>query len=240
MKNSCFLLLFCFFGLRLDAQYGRLDIAQLTGDFYIFTTYNSYNGALVPANGMYLVTDAGVALFDTPWDTTQFQPLLDSIGQRHGKKVIFCLATHSHEDRTGGLEFYRKHGARTYTSLSTDQISRKKGQKRAEFLLENDTTFQIGKYSFQTCYPGPGHTPDNLVLWFPQESILYGGCFVKSVEATDLGNISEADLKAWPKSIRKVQQKFPQPKYIIPGHQAWSSTRALHHTMQLLRQQHKK
>ena len=36
-----------------------LTISHLTGDFYVYTTYGSYNGMLVPANSMYLVTDAG-------------------------------------------------------------------------------------------------------------------------------------------------------------------------------------
>jgi hypothetical protein len=54
----------------------KLKISRLTGDFYIYTTYNDYQGYKMPAHGMYLVTDDGVAMFDTPWDTTQFQPLL--------------------------------------------------------------------------------------------------------------------------------------------------------------------
>ena len=65
-----------------------LVISHLTGDFYVYTTYGSYKGVPVPANGMYLVTTKGVALFDTPWDSTQFQPLLDSIKARHNRNVI--------------------------------------------------------------------------------------------------------------------------------------------------------
>ena len=57
----------------------KLKISHLTGDFYVYTTYNTYEGSQIPANGMYIVTNNGVVLFDTPWDTTQFQPLLDSI-----------------------------------------------------------------------------------------------------------------------------------------------------------------
>ena len=41
----------------------KLKIVPLTGDFYIYTTYNQYEGNKVPANGMYLVTDSGVVLF---------------------------------------------------------------------------------------------------------------------------------------------------------------------------------
>ncbi|HNL66363.1 MAG TPA: hypothetical protein PKL81_14805, partial [Ferruginibacter sp.] len=85
----------------------KLAIAHLTGDFYIYTTYNTYEGTRVPANGMYLVTNSGVVMFDTPWDTTQFQPLLDSIKRRHNKNVIMCFATHWHSDKTAGLEYYR-------------------------------------------------------------------------------------------------------------------------------------
>src|SRR5689334_10321246 len=76
----------------------KLRITQLTGDFYIFTTYGSYKGNKIPANGMYLVTNSGVVMFDTPWDTTQFQPLLDSIKRRHNKNVVVCISTHFHGD----------------------------------------------------------------------------------------------------------------------------------------------
>lgn len=44
----------------------NLDITHLTGDFYVFVTYNMYKGNRIPANGMYLVTNDGVVLFDTP------------------------------------------------------------------------------------------------------------------------------------------------------------------------------
>ena len=107
----------------------KLDITALTGNFYIYTTYNEYQGSKTPAHGMYLVTKKGVVLFDTPWDTTQFQPLLDSIQKRHNKKVLFCLATHWHSDRTAGLEYYEQQGVKTYTTALTDQWSKKKMPK---------------------------------------------------------------------------------------------------------------
>ena len=88
----------------------KLKISHLTGDFYIYTTYNTYEGNQTPANGMYLLTDVGVVLFDTPWDTTQFQPLLDSIKFRHEKNVTMCIATHWHSDKTEGLEYYKQKG----------------------------------------------------------------------------------------------------------------------------------
>ena len=40
----------------------KLKISHLTGDFYTYTTYNTYEGNKIPANGMYIVTNNGVVL----------------------------------------------------------------------------------------------------------------------------------------------------------------------------------
>jgi len=190
----------------------KLNITHLTENFYIYTTYHSYKGEIASANGLYIVTNNGVVMIDSPWDTTQFQPLLDSIQNKHHQKVVLCIATHSHEDRSAGLEFYQQQNIKTFTSLQTDSISKATNQKRAQFHFTKDTTFTIGQLNFQTYYPGPGHTTDNIVVWFPKQKILYGGCFIKSTEATDLGYIKEANLQAWPISLKNVQQKISATK----------------------------
>lgn len=223
--------------LPLPGQTGlpALEISHLTGDFYVFTTYGSYKGQRVPANGLYVVTPGGAVMIDTPWDTTQFAPLLDSIRVRHGKEVVLCLATHSHADRTAGFHFLRERGAKTFSSEQTYQLSRASGYKLAEFRFRRDTTFTVGGRSFTAYYPGEGHTRDNIVVWFPEARILYGGCLVKSTEAIDLGNVTEANLAAWPATMRNVSRQFPRPRYVIPGHQSWASTASLRHTVELLR-----
>ncbi|MBL0136711.1 MAG: JOHN family subclass B1 metallo-beta-lactamase [Chitinophagaceae bacterium] len=155
----------------------NLQITHLTGDFYIFTTYNIYKGEKIPSNGMYLVTSKGVVLFDTPWDTTQFQPLLDSIKQKHNKSAILCFATHFHDDKTAGLEFYRKKGIKTYTTVLTDELSKKNSKRRAEFLMTKDTVFKT--------------------------------------------------------TIKNVQKKCHQTKYVIVGHGDWNNVKSLDHTLMM-------
>ena len=217
-----------------------LKISHLTGDFYIYTTYVSLNGTPFPANGMFLVTNKGVVMFDTPWDTAQFQPLLDSIRFKYNKNVVMCIATHFHEDRTAGLAYYKQQGIKAYTTIKTDELSKKRDKKRAEFLIDRDTVFTIGQYSFQTYYPGEGHAPDNIVVWFEKEKILYGGCLIKSTEADNLGNLDDANVKEYAATIENVQRKCRHPKYVIPGHQDWTSTRSLEHTLQMAKQLQKK
>jgi metallo-beta-lactamase class B len=233
-----FIILFIFL-LSISGAFSQtpnrsLTISHLTGDFYIYTTYGSYKGEPVPSNSMYLVTSEGVVLFDTPWDSTQFQPLLDSIKMKHNKEVVLCISTHFHEDRTAGLEYYRLKSIKTYTTKQTDELSKTRNDKRAEFLMYKDTTFTIGQHKFQTYFGGQGHTPDNIVVWFEKEKILYGGCLVKSSEAEDLGNLSDANVKEWAATIKNIQNRFGNPNYIIPGHQDWLSKESLTHTLNLI------
>jgi len=211
-----------------------LEITHLTGDVYVYTTYHDYNHQPFPSNGMYIVTNEGVVMIDTPWDTTQFQPLLDSIYARHRQRVVLCIATHFHDDRSAGLDYYKQKGVRTFTSKQTYELCAAEGNARAEFTFTRDTTFTVGNHTFRAYYPGAGHTKDNIVVWMNNEKILYGGCLVKSVDNDGLGNIADANLKAWAPTIKNVIRTFPNPKFIIPGHFSWTDTGALKHTLMLL------
>lgn len=216
-----------------QARSGKLQITPLTGDFYIYTTYSVYEGSQIPAHGMYLVTRTGVVLFDTPWDTTQFQPLLDSIKARHGKEVSICIATHWHNDRTAGLEYYRQLGIKTYATALTDAWCRKNNMKRAEFMVEKDTLFRIGQYAFETYYPGEGHTADNIIIWFKKQRILYGGCLIKGANAENLGYLGDGNKEAYETTLKRVQQKCPRPKFIVVSHHDWTNNRSLEHSIEL-------
>lgn len=224
-----------------QSKNGKLEINEVAKDFYVYTTYGDPgNGELFPANGMYLVTNDGVILIDTPWDTTQFQPLLDSIKIKHNKSVSICIATHFHEDRTAGLHYYRTQGIKTFTTRKTDSLSILRNKPRAEFLLVSDTTFHLGQYSFETFYPGQGHSPDNIVIWFNNERILYGGCFIKSCDSDGPGNLSDANIPEWIESTKRVITKYNHPNIIIPGHQSYDKKSALKHTLNILNRFQKK
>jgi metallo-beta-lactamase class B len=222
-----------FIALGLHSQ--GLEIHPLTGDVYLYTTYQDYEGNPVPANGLYFVTDAGALLIDTPWDTTQCLSLLDSIMTRHHQPVRWSISTHSHADRTGSIDILKRQGVATFSSIQTQEICRERGECVAAFGFARDTVFQLGSVRVETYYPGPGHAPDNIVVWLPATGVLHGGCFVKSIESTGLGNVADADIARWPAAIQAVQAKFPKPKWIIPGHGSWQSKHALKHTRKLLR-----
>lgn len=83
-------------------------------------------------------------------------------------------------------------------------------------------------------FPGPSHSPDNLVVYFPQKRILFGGCMVKSLESTDLGNTADADLKEWPKSVNRVLERYKdKADIVVPSHGKCGNIDLLVHTIEL-------
>jgi len=89
---------------------------------------------------------------------------------------------------------------------------------------------------FQCYFLGGGHATDNIVVWLPTENILFGGCMLKDNQATSIGNISDADVTAWPKTLDKVKAKFPSARYVVPGHGDYGGTELIEHTKQIDRE----
>jgi metallo-beta-lactamase class B len=58
---------------------------------------------------------------------------------------------------------------------------------------------------------------------------------VKSLNSTDLGNIADGDIKAYPGTIDKVMRKFNDASVVIPGHGQYGGLDLLKHTRDLLR-----
>lgn len=229
------LLLLLLFPLGLRSQ--GLAIQPLAEGVFVYTTWVDYGGSPFPANGLYVLTADGAVLIDSPWDTTQTRPLLEAIRARHGMEVRLCVATHSHEDRTGGFDQLRRWGIPTYASAATRAQCIAHAHPLPQQVFLGDTSLVVGGVQMDWHYPGPGHTPDNIVVWLPAQRVLYGGCLVKSVESGGLGNIADANVPAWPATMEGLLARYPTPSWVIPGHQKWSrGTKALRHTLKLAKQ----
>jgi metallo-beta-lactamase class B len=224
----------------LSQVQSKLKITPVRKGFYIYTTYGDPgDGSSYPSNGMYVITSKGVVLIDTPWDSTQFQPLLDSIHLRHHQDAVLCISTHFHSDRTAGLSYFREHGIKTYSSKQTYDLCKERNEKQAQYYFTKDTLFKVGNQRIETYYPGAGHAPDNIVIWFKNTKVLYGGCFVKSTETNSPGNLGDANLGEWKIALHNVAKKYATAKYIIPGHLGWDK-KGLIHTLDIVEQAMKK
>lgn len=221
---------FALYALTAAIAQQKPSLTSLCDGFYVHTTY--WKG--IAANGLIAETEKGVILIDTGWDTAQTRQVLDLVASQLKKPVLLCIISHNHIDRLGGIAVLRSRHIRTICTSYTASLAVKSGYEPPEGILPPDTAFTVEGLQLTCYYPGPGHAPDNIVVWFPVQKVLFGGCFIKSTESADLGNIADASLSQWPESIKKVQQRFPDPRYVVPGHQGWSSTNALDHTLDLL------
>jgi metallo-beta-lactamase class B len=102
------------------------------------------------------------------------------------------------------------------------------------FNIHDGLQLSIGNEQIEVFFPGPSHSPDNVVVYFPTRRVLFGGCMIKSLESKNLGFTGDADLAEWPKSVRKVLEKYKDSKIVVPGHGECGDIRLLHHTLQLL------
>ncbi|MEN0056743.1 MAG: subclass B1 metallo-beta-lactamase [Mucilaginibacter sp.] len=230
---SIIVLLFISAYSKAQTQPFRISTKHLTNNVYVHISYGLPDGkSPFPANGLYIVTKAGIILIDTPWDENQTQQLMDTLQQRYRQKIALCIATHFHSDRTAGLDLLKKNGIKTYASKLTNTLAKQGGNKQAEFTFSRDTIFNVGEVSVQTYYPGEGHTKDNIVVWLPQTKVLFGGCLIKSMETNSKGFTDDGNITEWPNSVARVGKRFKNIKYVIPGHQGWQGdTLQLSHTI---------
>jgi metallo-beta-lactamase class B len=212
---------------------GALDIAGISRD-HLFM-HRSTDAHSVSSNGVVVVTDEGLVLIDTAWTDAQTAALLDW-GTRHfSKPWVGAVITHDHADRDGGIAtLLQRKIPVSALDLTVAKLARR-GVKGVATLLDARPGATKEWRGLEIFYPGPGHAPDNIVVAFPHFETVFGGCLVKAADATDLGFTGDADIKAWPAAIARVEQKYPW-KRIVPGHGPLDIERkAYAHTLDLLR-----
>jgi metallo-beta-lactamase class B len=220
----------CLFGqARLPAKLSKIE-----DSVWVHTTYKLYNNVNLPSNGLIIQTSVGLVLIDTPWDDSLTVELLDSAKKRFNQDVVFAIVTHAHDDRIGGIRTLHKKGIKVVSISLTCQKAKELGFEVPEQVSATDTIFVVGHERLELFYPGAGHTIDNSVVWIPERKILFGGCLVKAESFTNLGNVADADLKEWPRSIHALMKKFPTVHVIVPGHGEWGGSTLLQHTLDLL------
>ena len=187
----------------------------------------------VASNSLVVSLPGGPLLVDPPWGEPQTDKVLDWARKTLGRPIAGAIATHSHEDRTGGVSALQKRGIPTGALQLTVELARAAGKSAP------DALFASGAYSdprgFEVFFPGAGHAPDTIVAWLPKQRVLFGGCLVKAAESTDLGFVGDADVAHWPAAIEAVRARYPEAAIVVPGHGEPSTVRALERTLELLK-----
>ncbi len=108
------------------------------------------------------------------------------------------------------------------------------------FDIKKTQTLRFDGATVEIFYPGPTHTDDNVVVYFPGKKVLFGTCMVLALDATSPGYVDDGNVREWPKSLRKVQERYRRAAIVVPGHGEPGDLALIEHSIRILEQYGKK
>lgn len=192
------------------------------------------------SNAGFVVTDAGVVVFDTLGTPVLGQRLLNEIKRVTDQPIKLVIVSHYHADHIYGLQVFKDMGVEIWANtrgqeyLNSEAAAKLMEERRealfpwvdeksrlvaADRWLSGDTSFELGGLHFVLQHVGPAHAPDDMVMFVKEDSVLYAGDLIFIGRIPFVG---DADSSSWLKAIDKVLAF--KPKFMITGHGQASHT----------------
>lgn len=191
------------------------------------------------SNAGFIITPAGVVVIDALGSPALALRLLAEIRKHTDQPVTHVILTHYHADHVYGLQTFKAAGARIlaheagreYLHSDTARLRLEASRKElapwvdantrlvaADEWLTGDTELVVGGVRLQIRHVGPAHTPEDEVVYLPQEEVLFAGDLVFRGRIPFVG---QADSGQWVKSLDKLLAL--DAATIVPGHGPMSS-----------------
>lgn len=192
------------------------------------------------SNAGFVVTDAGVVVFDTLGTPALAKKLVAAIAKITRQPIKRVIISHYHADHIYGMQVFKALGAEIWAHtagqeyLGSEEAQLRLQQRRellnpwvdentkllpADKWLTGDTNFELGGLHFELRHVGPAHSTEDMALFVKEDSVLYSGDLVFKGRVPFVGN---ADSRLWLEALDKLLAF--KPKYMIPGHGAASRT----------------
>jgi metallo-beta-lactamase class B len=200
-----------------------------------FMAWTTLDGSRIPANGLVVVSGRKALLVNTGWTDAQASHIAEWVEKTTGAKVTLVVPTHAHADTIGGLAALHRRGADSWAQEQTATLARAAGRAVPRHLFQRSKDLKVGERVVKLAFHGAGHSPDNIVVWLPEERILFGGCLVKAANASSPGNMEDAKLADWTTTLQAMMAAYPRPTLVIPGHGDAGGLGLLGHTLGIVR-----
>jgi len=212
-----------------------IELIKLSDNAYVHVSYSDLpEFGRFPSNGLIFINNNEAFLFDTPVTDSLTMDLVSWIQDSMKFKITGFVPNHWHKDCMGGLGYLQHLKIESYANQMTMDIAKAKNLPVPTYGFKDSLQLQLGDKLIKCYYFGAAHTLDNIVVWIPSEKILFAGCMIKSSNSKDLGNTTDSDLTAYPKTIDKLIDRFSMTKIVIPGHGQFGGFELLKHTKELL------
>jgi len=196
----------------------HLKIVKLSESTFVHVSYLETNDfGKVACNGMIIVDKGEAIVFDTPTNSEAANELITWLEQTMECKPIAVVATHFHIDCLGSIETFHKAGIPSHASNKTIEFAKVSGYSVPKSGFEDQLELSVGDKTVYNKFFGEGHTQDNIVVYEPVEKVVFGGCLIKSIGAGK-GNLEDANVNEWSKTVQKIKTTYPNVEIVIPGH----------------------
>ena len=187
-----------------------------------------------PSNGLLIVKEGQGILVDTPMDVSKTIRLTEYIEEHFQIRLVKFIATHYHDDCLGGLSYLQGRGIESIANSMTIEKCRDLDIPQPEHGFTDRHIMSLKDEKIECRYFGGGHTFDNIVVWLPDQKILFGGCLVRSADARNLGNTADAVLNEWGNTIMRAMENYRNIEVVVPGHGNSGGVELLKHTLNIL------
>ncbi len=234
---TSFLIIACSSPGKIPAGFenDKIKIESLTNNVFIHISYlNIPNYGNFPCNGMIYRNGKKIMVFDTPTTGEATQELLSWIDRNLSGRVVAVVVNHFHNDCLGGLDVFHLRNIMSYANNATIRLAEENHETVPKAGFESLQELVLGNKKVINQFFGEGHTTDNIVSYLPEEKILFGGCLIKEMQAGK-GNLADANVDEWPATVRRIKAKYPDIRFVIPGHGKPGGMELLDYTIELFK-----
>ena len=198
------------------------------------------------SNAGFVVTDAGVVVFDALGTPALGYRLLQRIREVTEQPIVRIVVSHYHADHVYGLQAFKQHAdeppvwAQTLalgyaggTAASQGEDAQRRLAQRREALFpwvdentyvvspdhtfDDEVTFELGGINFMLKHLGPAHAPGDTIMLVREYGVLFGGDVIYKGRVPFLDS-PETDVTRWLAGLEYLTALDPTPAYVIPGH----------------------
>lgn len=188
----------------------------------------------VSCNGLIVRNNNEVTIFDTPTNNENSEELIKWIKETLHCKINAIVPTHFHDDCLGGLQAFFENDIPSYAHYKTIELAKENNFIFPKNSFMDSLILKVGNENTIIKFFGEGHTKDNVVVYFPSENIMFGGCLIKELNANK-GYLGDANVSEWSNTVEKVKREYPNVKIVIPGHGEYGDKKLLDYTISLFK-----
>ena len=205
------------------------DVYAVIGDL----AGQTYENEGLNNNLGFVVTDKGVLVINTGPSQRVAKALHAAIQKTTKQPIKWVVNVNSQNHYWLGNDYFKSLGATLIASKEGERVMREMSAQQLETnqallkekaagtklayptdLVADKRELKLGKTTVQLLHFGPAHTPGDLIVWLPEQKILFSGDIIyteRLLAVIPIGNTAN-----WIEAFDKLAAL--NPKTIVPGH----------------------